>query len=327
MSTYALVCMKTLVSTVCVLCRAEPGFLGVASARMMAALIGGTRWPAVAARTVLVSLSTCVASVVSMREPASRHPRLAVPVAVAVLALLSGCSSGDGEGPSPQVADAGAIASALGSDAHRAVPPGHCRGTIGAATVAEIRVPSGATCRLLGTTVTGNVSIGSGGRLVAHRTTVKGDVRGRGVRHVSMTARSLIVGNLKLAQGGSATISHAEIRADLEWTMQTGQLTVRQTIIRGDLTVNRNSGGLIFAGNRIDGDLQCHQNLRVPLRGDNLVGGQREGQCAGVGATATRYRSTRHPVWHRRMPMERPRPRCAGDSVSDDPSDDECGDD
>ncbi len=207
------------------------------------------------------------------------------------------------------------------SHGSRVTSPEHCGGAIGGVTVAEVRVPPGATCRLRGTTVSGNVSIGVGGTLVVRRAAINGDVEGQGARHLGVAARSSIGGNVELAQGGSVSVSQAEIRGDLQSTMQRGQLTVRQTLIRGDLQLDQNSGGLIIAGNRIGGDLRCFQNSRMPVRGANLVAGHREGQCAltpgpGVGA----------PRLVIRPPSRRaaPRPPCAGDSVSDDPSDDQC---
>lgn len=272
-------------------------------------------------------MPTVCASSTRRQAHAGLPARYAAAAALVVLALLSGCSSGEREAPRDQGADAGAAAHSVAGDAGRRESPGHCRGAIGAVTVAEVRVPSGATCRLHGTTVIGNVSVGSDGRLIARRTTVKGDVEGRGARHVSFASRSLIGGTVTLLQGGSSTISHAEIRSDLDWTLHTGQLTVRQTVIGGDLRANRNSGRLVLVGSRIGGDLQCLQNLRLPIRGDNVVLGQRTGQCALIRASVPSYWNDNAPEWNRRNPATRWRPPCAGDSVSDDPSDDECGDD
>lgn len=258
------------------------------------------------------------------RRRLSRWAPLAVPITIAAL-LSGGCGSGEGDTTRDRFAEVGAVPNALESSIGRGVANERCGGTIRARRLAEVRVPPGATCRLLGTTVTGHVLIGSGGRLVARRTTVEGDVHGRGARRVLIASRSLISGNLVLAHGGSASVSHAEIGADLELVMDTGRLAVRRTIIGRDLIANRNAGGLILAGNRIGGDLRCHQNLRMPLRAVNAVAGFRVGQCAP--AALSRPRTDHHLGRLGQTPTDRWRPPCAGDSVSDDPSDDECGDD
>ena len=226
---------------------------------------------------------------------------------------LSGCSGSND-------ATTGATTRAAPADAGRATSPAHCNGTIGDVTVDDVHVPSRATCRLDGTTVTGNVSIGSQGKLVARRVAVDGDIEGQGARHVALSARSSIGGNLQLEQGGSAAVSRAAIHGDLQWTMQSRHLAVTRTIINGNLQADQNSGRLIISGNRIAGDLQCHQNTRRPVRGGNVVAGYREGQCASA------PRLSRH-LPHQRIHAARPRPPCAGDSVSDDPSDDRCGED
>ena len=257
-----------------------------------------------------------------------RLPRwtpLAVPITIAAL-LSGGCGGGDGGADRDRFVEAGAAQNAWESSTGREVAAQHCGGTIREQRVAEVRVPFGATCRLLGTIVTGHVLIGSGGSLVARRAKVEGDVHGLGARRILIASRSLISGDLVLAQGGTSSVSHVEIGADLRLVMATGRLTVRQTLIGGDLMVNRNAGRLIIAGNRIGGDLRCLQNLRMPLRGDNVVAGFRAGQCAPVTFPGSR---TTHDVGRRgQVPTtDGWRPPCAGDSVSDDPSDDECGDD
>lgn len=247
----------------------------------------------------------------SSTRPRRRLGRAAA-IAVAAVVVLSGCRSND--------TATGATTRATPAEAGRATSPAHCNGAIGEVSVDDVHVPSRATCRLDGTTVNGNVSIGSGGTLVARRVAVDGDIEGQQARHVAVSVRSSIGGNLQLEQGGSAAVSRSAIHGDLQWTMHSGPLAVTRTVIDGNLQADQNSGGLIISGNRIGGDLQCHQNTRRPVRAGNVVAGHREGQCAS---------DSRHsrPVAHQTTHSARPRPRCAGDSVSDDPSDDRCGED
>jgi hypothetical protein len=250
------------------------------------------------------------------------------------LAVLTGCGSNQ---PSVSRTQPGAVHAA-----QAAVPPkathaqpdpnssaGDCTGTIGALTVTELQVPPGATCRLRSTTVTGNVSIGPGAALTAHRVAVDGDVEGQGAHRVVVSAGSSIGGNLHLDQGGSATVSRSEVHGDLQWTMQAGPLSIRQTDVTGNLQVDQNRGRLTISDSHIGGDLQCQQNTRTPTQRANTVGGHREGQCAPVHRRRVPTTTHRHagpppapPGVHR----AKRRPPCAGDSVSDDPSDDQCGD-
>jgi hypothetical protein len=199
------------------------------------------------------------------------------------------------------------------------VSPRHCDGTLGAVRVGRVRVPPRATCRLLGTTVGGGVRIGPAGTLVARRAAIRGDVVGRSARLVEITAGSSVGGRLALARGGAATVRRAEIGRELVWTAQAGRLMVHQSLVRGSLMLARSGGPIVLTGNRIGGDLRCSQNRRTPVRGANQVLGRREGQCAPPVETPRR---TDGPVRRARPP----RPPCAGDSVSDDPSDDACGD-
>ena len=59
-----------------------------------------------------------------------------------------------------------------------------CRGTIGAATLDNVRVPSGALCTLNGTRVKGTIKVENGGRLRATAVRVVGNVQGEGHRRV-----------------------------------------------------------------------------------------------------------------------------------------------
>jgi hypothetical protein len=190
-------------------------------------------------------------------------------------------------------------------------------------------VPAGATCRLLGTTVAGNVSIGPRATLIARKVAVDGDVEGQAARQVNVSAGSAIGGNLQLEQGGFATVSRARVHGDLQWTMQAGPLRIRQTIVTGNLQADQNRGWLLISESRISGDLQCHQNTRPPIQRGNVVGGIREGQCAPDRGPRPPAADTHTgpPPAAPRVHAAQPRPPCAGDSVSDDPSDDQCGDD
>jgi hypothetical protein len=254
---------------------------------------------------------------------ARRRLRRGAILAAAIAVLLSACGGGNGSTAGVGDPDAGAGSRALPADQGDA-SPGHCDGTIGSRTVDEVDVPSGATCTLEGTTVNGNVSVGVNGTLVARRVAVDGDVEGEGARLVEVSDNSTIGGNLQQEQGGSSAVRDSQIHGDLQWSEQSGWLAVQRTGVSGNLQADQNSGGLKISDNRIGGDLECEQNTPAPTGGDNTVSGHRSGQCAAAaGGREPAHRQVTprsHPHPHPRHGHERP--RCAGDSVSDDPSDD-----
>ncbi len=245
-------------------------------------------------------------------------------VAIAGLLLLSGCGVDDVSSGSGGVRDTGFVPK-TGSADHDAVSPGHCDGRIGHISVDEVDVQKGATCTLQRTTVNGNVSVGVGGTLVARGVAVDGDVEAEGARRVAMSGHSWVGGNLQLEQGGSSAVSDSQIRGDLQTAQQTGALVVLHNSVGGNLQVDQNSGRVTISGNRIGGDLNCEQNSPAPRGGDNRVSGHRAGQCAAPHRTSP-HRFATPPDPHRQTQPSHAqhRPRCAGDTVSDDASDDQC---
>jgi hypothetical protein len=252
-----------------------------------------------------------------------RLPLGAILSVVAIAALLSGCGD-NGSTASVGDSDPGSGSRAQAAD-HGDASPGHCDGTIGSRTVDEVDVPSGATCTLERTTVDGNVSVGHGGTLVARAVDVDGDIEGEGARLVEVSANSSIGGNLQLEQGGSSVVNDSHIDGDLQWSEQSGSQAVRHSKVGGNLQAEQNNGGLAIFGNRIGGDLECEQNSPVPSAAGNSVSGHHSGQCATHARGQAMHRhATQRPSRHPQARPEHHRPRCAGDSVSDDPSDDQC---
>ncbi len=133
-----------------------------------------------------------------------------------------------------------------------------CRGTLGAITVDNLRVPSNATCTLKGTTVKGTVKVENGGRLTAAQVRVVGNVQAEGHRAVKVTG-STVGGSIQLKQGGSATI--------------------KANRVTGDVQSFTNRGSQVISNNRINGNLQCKENVPAPTGSRNVVGGNKEDQC------------------------------------------------
>jgi hypothetical protein len=248
-------------------------------------------------------------------------------VALTALLLLSGCGGGNQSTASAGSPEAGFVSDGSPIDRGDA-SPGHCDGRIRRTSVGRVDVPSGATCTLQGTTVNGNVTVGAGGTLIARGVAVGGDVEGEGARDVVLSSSSWIGGNVQLEQGGASSVRDSQIHGDLQTSQQTGALDVLRSSVGGNLQVRQNNNRVTISGNRIGGDLECQQNTQAPRAGSNRVSRHRVGQCAAADPTRVsmhRHAPPPHPHSLRTQPRRaHPRPRCAGDSVSDDPSDDQC---
>jgi hypothetical protein len=153
---------------------------------------------------------------------------------------------------------------------------------LGAVSVAEVYVPAGATCTLMGTLVNGSVSIGADGALIATGVQVGGDVGADGARAVEIANGSTIRGSLLLQDGWSSSVIGSTVGGDIEWHDQTGPLRAEHATVGGSLWAAYNTGGLSVLGNRIHEDLQCHANQPAPAGSANMVSGRLADQCAGL---------------------------------------------
>ncbi|MBA2639513.1 MAG: hypothetical protein H0U77_05885 [Nocardioidaceae bacterium] len=136
-----------------------------------------------------------------------------------------------------------------------------CRGSIGATTLDNVRVPQGATCRLEGTTVQGTIKIENNARLYATDIRVIGNIQGEGHRRVDVQ-RSRVGGSIQLVQGEAALLRNNNVGQDVQSF--------------------ENSATQRFTLNRINGNLQCKENTPKPTGGQNTVGGNKEDQCANL---------------------------------------------
>jgi hypothetical protein len=135
-----------------------------------------------------------------------------------------------------------------------------CRGTIGAATVDNLRVPDGASCTLRGTRVKGTIKVGTGSKLVASRVRVVGNVQAEGSRRVVVRRRSRVGGSIQVVN------------------LRRGAAVLR-TRVTGDVQFFENRGQIEIRRNWINGNLQCKENRPRPIGGRNRVGGNKEDQC------------------------------------------------
>jgi hypothetical protein len=195
--------------------------------------------------------------------------------------LLVGCDAARvSTAPTEPMANEAAITPAPVSTA--VATAGSCDGSLGAVSVADVYVPAGATCTLMGTQVTSNVSIGADGALIATGVQVGGDVEAEGARAVEIANGSTIRGSILLLDGWSASVIGSTVGGDIEWQAQTGPLRAEHSIIGGSLWAAFNTGGVSVLGNRIDKDLQCQANQPAPSGATNVVAGNHDDQCAGL---------------------------------------------
>jgi hypothetical protein len=170
-------------------------------------------------------------------------------IAAAGLSAAAVLATGAGSGP--------ATAAPTGTNDERT-----CRGTIGARSLdVDIRVPSGATCRLSGTRVDGNVKVYRGATLIATGVRVGGNIQAENAKSVVVT-RSRVGGSIQLKQG------------------RVGPISLTRNTVDSDIQLFSNVGKSVVSRNVVGGNLQCKSNRPRPTGGANRVEGNKEDQCA-----------------------------------------------
>jgi hypothetical protein len=155
-----------------------------------------------------------------------------------------------------------------------------CRGSLGAITVDNLRVPDGATCRLNGTTVQGTIKVESKAVLVAEDVRVIGNVQAENARRVVVRAGSRVGGSVQVVQGEAARVARTKVNGDILFDENTAPLAAIRNTVGGNVQAFQNTGGVEIRRNRIDGNLQCKENRPAPTGGGNVVQGNKEDQCA-----------------------------------------------
>ena len=159
-----------------------------------------------------------------------------------------------------------------------------CRGTIGGATVDNVRVPQGASCTLNGTRVEGTVKVERNAKLFANGIRVKGNVQSEGFRTIFLRENSVVVGSVQLENGldgGSSNVLNSRINGDLQFFSNEARMVARGNTILANFQANQNKGGLVIQNNRIAENLQCQSNNPAPVGSGNTAG-DKEGQCTRV---------------------------------------------
>jgi hypothetical protein len=154
-----------------------------------------------------------------------------------------------------------------------------CRGTIGAVTLDNVRVPPNALCTLIRTRVQGTIKVERSARLVARDVIVIGNVQAENARDVQVLAGSRVGGSVQVKQGGGATVADSRVTGSIQYDSNRAQLNVLRNRVNQDVQAFQNKGGVLIRGNVIDGNLQCKANTPPPTGGNNVVQGNKEDQC------------------------------------------------
>jgi hypothetical protein len=154
-----------------------------------------------------------------------------------------------------------------------------CRGTLGAVTVDNLRVPQGGSCTLKGTRVEGTVKVENRATLRASNIAVKGNIQAEGAANV-VVSNSTVGGSVQIVQGGAASIDGTRINGDILFDSNSKKLAAGRNFVGGNIQAFQNTGGVAISRNTVDGNLQCKANKPAPTGGGNIVYGSKEDQCA-----------------------------------------------
>ena len=153
-----------------------------------------------------------------------------------------------------------------------------CRGTIGATTVDNLLVPSGAACTLNGAKVEGTIKVENNAKLYANGVRVIGNIQSEGFQVIALREGSTVGGSVQVKgslSGGSGKAVSTRINGDLQFEANEARMVARKNTILGNLQAVRNTGGLVIENNQIAENLQCKENNLPPTGGGN-----EEDRCA-----------------------------------------------
>jgi hypothetical protein len=176
----------------------------------------------------------------------------------------------------------------------------NCSGSLGAVTVDNLIVSQNTTCTLMGTRITGNLSILRNATLHAFNVHVNGNIRADGAARVNVYAGSYVGGNIQITGSGAADIQRVVIDGNLGFNENNSYLQVDNNRIGGNMGAFDNTGGVSITNNSIRGNLRCRGNFPPPTGYGNTVSGNLENQCIGfdrdASATATPVPPTASPI-------------------------------
>lgn len=158
----------------------------------------------------------------------------------------------------------------------------------------NVIVKDGGVLLLLdGTMVTGNIEVEEGGILATTGALIAGNVQADKAPVIDL-GLSLIAGNVELKEAGGEdffgllpiiTVLGCDVAGNVKVEgSDVNIIAIAENTISGncELTDNLAMGSITIETNVIVGNLKCEGNSPAPTGGDNVVGGNVEGQCAGL---------------------------------------------
>jgi hypothetical protein len=134
-------------------------------------------------------------------------------------------------------------------------------------------------CELTGTDVRGDVTVFSGGSLVARNVRIRGTLFASRADFVDLDD-TRVDGDLRLEEmvGDLNRIEDADVRGDVALLGNRSRLELLDNVVREGMEIVANTGGVLLRGNRIDESLECADNSPAPAGDENRVGAAL-GQC------------------------------------------------
>lgn len=163
----------------------------------------------------------------------------------------------------------------------------NCQGDYGKVKL-DGNVVIAAPCRLIGTTVDGNIKIFAGGSLVAIGAVIDGNIKADTADFIDLQ-NTEVDGNVSLDDmvGDISYIRDSTIDGHVKLNKSRSRVKLLRNYIDKNLQVDKNTGGVVISDNVIDGNLQCKKNDPKPNGGGNMVSGKKKDQCSGLQAADT----------------------------------------
>jgi hypothetical protein len=203
-----------------------------------------------------------------------------------------------------------------------AAAPTPCTSALTGTIDGDVVVPPNETCSIDHATILGNVTVQTNAALfvssTSGNTAIEGNVSANGCDKVQITSlvglgrvaiggnvtiqnctanvlsgavgndttvppRILIGGNAKCNNNvGGCRLAYLVIGGNVECSGN-GKCSVESDVVADNVTVNNNyATAPLIDGNVIGRDLKCNGNTPTPIGGNNLVAGDKAGQCGGL---------------------------------------------
>ena len=152
--------------------------------------------------------------------------------------------------------------------------------SLGTLTYANVSVPSGARCELIGTRLTGTLELAPGASVDVRDARVNGNLQADGPAAVRVSG-GRVDGSVQVERGTTTTLSGVGIGGAVQLKAHTGLLWVQSLQIGADLQLFDNRGGATLNANTVNGNLQCKGNQPAPSGSGNRAA-SKEDQCQAL---------------------------------------------